>query len=268
MIALDLDGTALLPDHLTMSSGVQNALRKAYEKGIYVVPVTGRPYRLLPDCIGNHPGWESYGVLCNGADVRNFKTGETLSHWNLDPDALKKVLEIAVRYDIPVEFNSDGSLYLTNYSYKKEILDPRMQFHCTDFIPKHGFLVDCLQNCCNRKVEKVHLNCIPETVLPSVTEELSRLPICVVSEKPNNLEVTHPEATKGKALKVLCSRLKVPMEKVMAIGDSGNDISMLEAVGLPVAMGTAPDFIKAIAGYVTSGNMEDGAAQAINHFIE
>ena len=48
LLALDLDGTALNPDHLTLSGRLQKVLERAHEKGIRVVPVTGRPYRLLP----------------------------------------------------------------------------------------------------------------------------------------------------------------------------------------------------------------------------
>lgn len=266
MIAFDLDGTVLLPDHLTMSDSVKDALQQAHDRGIYVVPVTGRPCRLLPECLAEHPLWEKYGILCNGADIRCFAPEQILAHWSLEEEILQKVLKIALQYDLPVEFNSDGHLYLTHYSYDKEIQEPRMEFHCREFIPRHGILVDTLESCCCRKVEKIHVNCIPQDLLNQVKEQLALLPVSVVSEKPCNLEVTHLEATKGKGLKTLCSHLKIPLAHVMALGDSGNDLSMLETAGFPVVMGNAPEYLKKNAAYVTGTNLEDGAADAIRRF--
>lgn len=53
----------------------------------------------------------------------------------------------------------------------------------------------------------------------------------------------------------------------MALGDSGNDESMLKKAGLGIAMGNAPDFIKAVADAVTESNANDGAAKAIERYV-
>ena len=80
------------------------------------------------------------------------------------------------------------------------------------------------------------------------------------------MEITHPDATKGQTLKILCDLLQIPMEAVMALGDSGNDITMLRQAGLGVAMGNAPDFVKRAAGVCTDSNEADGAAKAIEQY--
>ena len=80
------------------------------------------------------------------------------------------------------------------------------------------------------------------------------------------MEITHPEARKGTALKALCELLGIPLENTMALGDSGNDESMLKAAGLCIAMGNAPDFIKAVADAVTERTENDGAAIAIERY--
>ena len=80
------------------------------------------------------------------------------------------------------------------------------------------------------------------------------------------MEITHPDAQKGIALEALCALLDIPLENTMAMGDSGNDESMLKMAGLGIAMGNAPDFIKAAADAVTESNDLDGAAIAIERY--
>ena len=60
----------------------------------------------------------------------------------------------------------------------------------------------------------------------------------------------------------------VPMEQVMAIGDSGNDAEMLKLVKYAFAMGNAADSIKAIAGYATDDNNHDGALNVIQAVLD
>ena len=69
------------------------------------------------------------------------------------------------------------------------------------------------------------------------------------------------------SLAQLCRLLDIPMAQTMALGDSGNDESMLRAAGLGVAMGNAPAHIRAIADAVTDTNEHDGAAIAIEQFV-
>ena len=53
----------------------------------------------------------------------------------------------------------------------------------------------------------------------------------------------------------------------MCIGDSGNDLSMLNEAGLAVVMGNAEDDIKKYADFITDSNENSGVAMAINKFI-
>ena len=80
------------------------------------------------------------------------------------------------------------------------------------------------------------------------------------------MEITHPDARKGIALDALCRLLNIPPENTLALGDSGNDESMLKKAGLGVAMGNAPDFIQKIADAVSEPNDRDGAAIAIERY--
>jgi len=73
--------------------------------------------------------------------------------------------------------------------------------------------------------------------------------------------------SKGKALETLAAHLGVGMSEVMAVGDGTNDISLLGAAGLAVAMGNAPEEVKAVADYVTLDVEQSGLAAAVNRFL-
>jgi hydroxymethylpyrimidine pyrophosphatase-like HAD family hydrolase len=80
------------------------------------------------------------------------------------------------------------------------------------------------------------------------------------------LTVFAPEASKGEGIRWLAQRLDIPLAQTMAMGDGVNDISMLQAAGLGVAMGNAAPEVRLAADAVTADNAEDGAALAIERY--
>lgn len=82
-----------------------------------------------------------------------------------------------------------------------------------------------------------------------------------------NIEVNRRGVSKGRALEALAARLGCGLQNVMAVGDSDNDLSMLRMAGLGVAMGNAPEHIRAAADAVTADNKADGAARAIEKWL-
>jgi hydroxymethylpyrimidine pyrophosphatase-like HAD family hydrolase len=87
-----------------------------------------------------------------------------------------------------------------------------------------------------------------------------------VSGGYNNLEITRAGTNKGIGLHRLAEILGVDPAGTMAIGDSENDLAILKAAGIGVAMGNATDALKAQADYITASNEEDGVACAIERF--
>jgi len=90
--------------------------------------------------------------------------------------------------------------------------------------------------------------------------------LAVSTSLPNNIEINSAEATKGKALAALCSRLGIDSSEVIAFGDGLNDLDMLQFAGLSVAMGNADPLIRQNAMYVTCSNNESGVGKALRHF--
>ena len=266
MICMDLDGTALQKDRKTFSPRLNAALELAHERGIAIAPVTGRQFGLLPPALQCHPRWEDLVVPCNGGQVRKLATGELLYRLDIPRHALEQILELAEEFDLPVEFSVDSKLHLTSHSLQLQQPDPGLDFHLNTILPMCGVIVDSLEPVCAMAVEKVNLLCIPDAHREVINRRLDAMEISAVYASRNSMEITHRDANKGNGLRQLCRLLDIPMECVMALGDSGNDETMLRQAGLGIAMGNAPDFIKLAADAVTETYENDGAAIAIERY--
>lgn len=266
LIAMDLDGTALQRDRCSFSSRLHRALEAAHAKGIAVAVVTGRQFGLLPPVLQKTYEWSDYAILCNGGQIRKLTTGELLYGLDIDSGALAQLLELAEEFDLPLEFSVDSKLYLTQESYEKQRPHPNLSFHRETILANHGRIVPSLVPFCDKNIEKVNLLCISPEIRAAVVDRLSAIAVSAVWSSSTCMEITHPDATKGQTLEILCKSLQIPMENVMALGDSGNDITMLSQAGLGVAMGNAPDFVKQAADVCTDSNENDGAAKAIEKY--
>ena len=87
--------------------------------------------------------------------------------------------------------------------------------------------------------------------------------------QPYYLDVTHPDANKGHAVRAMSRRLGIPLENIAVLGDMSNDLAMFAVggLGLTVAMGQSSEAVKAAAKVVTRANTQDGFAAAVEEFI-
>jgi len=266
MIAMDLDGTALQNDRCSFSPRLSAALEEAHNRGIQIAVITGRQFNMLPPAVQNHPCWENLVVLCNGAQIRRMATGELLYARNITREALEQLLKLAQTLEIPIEFSVASVLYLTRESLEYQQGMAHLDFHINAILKKHGKVIPSLEPLLEMAVEKVNLPHIPPYLHTTAEKLLKEISVSAVWSSPNSIEITHPDAQKGLALDALCKLLDIPAENVLALGDSGNDESMLKKAGLGIAMGNAPDFIKAISDAVSEPNDRDGAAIAIERY--
>ena len=266
LICMDLDGTALQPDHSSFSPRLIAALEAAHARGIAIAPVTGRQYGLLPPAVTCHPVWENLVVTCNGGQIYRLGTGECLFAQNIEEPALRQLLAIAEHFAIPLEFSVDSRLHLTRTSYDAQLPHENLRFHVHTILAKSGVIVDSLEPLCTRPVEKAQLPHIPPELTGQVESALKNAAVSAVWSSATSMEITHPDANKGNGLHALCRLLEIPMEAVLALGDSGNDETMLRAAGIGVAMGNAPGFVKSASDAVSVPYDQDGAAIAIERF--
>lgn len=271
LLAMDLDGTALLEDHKTFTPRLYAALSAAARKGVAIVPTTGRQYAMLPPAVHTGADWEDLCVLCNGGEVRRLHTGELLEVHYIEADTAGQIVEIAARMGLSVELSADGLLYLTRESWdmQREHEDV-LCFHLNNILTTRGRTVSALEEVLNQPelaLDKVNLPYIPEALRAEVEALLKNAPVSFAWSSPHSVEITHSQATKANGMLTACRILGVDPAHTMAIGDSGNDIPMLRAAALGVAMGNATREVKDAADAVTASNMEDGAAIAIERYI-
>ena len=271
LLAMDLDGTALLEDHKTFTPRLYAALSAAARKGVAIVPTTGRQYAMLPPAVHTGADWEDLCVLCNGGEVRRLHTGELLEVHYIEADTAGQIVEIAARMGLSVELSAGGLLYLTRESWdmQREHEDV-LCFHLNNILTTRGRTVSALEEVLNQPelaLDKVNLPYIPEALRAGVEALLKNAPVSFAWSSPHSVEITHSQATKANGMLTACRILGVDPAHTMAIGDSGNDIPMLRAAALGVAMGNATREVKDAADAVTASNMEDGAAIAIERYI-
>ena len=89
----------------------------------------------------------------------------------------------------------------------------------------------------------------------------------MTSSGANNIEVNHESAQKGRSLQKVTELLNLPLSNVAALGDNFNDMSMIEAAGVGIAMANAEAEVKAIAKYETVTNIDNGVAYAIDRIL-
>lgn len=99
-------------------------------------------------------------------------------------------------------------------------------------------------------------------------EELVRdEPVRVFKSQVDYLEIVHHRVGKSVGLAAAAQALGVKQSRVVAIGDAENDIDMLQWAGMGIAMGQAPERVKAAARFVTDSIDDDGCAKAIERWV-
>ena len=116
--------------------------------------------------------------------------------------------------------------------------------------------------------EKINLPFLTREARDEIWRRLEDLGgLRVTSSIPDNLEINAGDADKGSAVLAVAGMLGLSQENVLALGDNGNDVTMLKAAGVSVAMGDGSQEAIAAAGYTTVPHNEDGVAEAVRRFV-
>lgn len=267
MICLDLDGT-LLNEQKVLTEETKQALKEAIDKGIEIVPATGRALYGIPKEIRTFPGVR-YALTANGARIVEIASDKILYEKLISKNDAKKVLNIMEQYDTLRE------VYFCGHGYVQEDMKERLdQFYenpemlayvkgtrkyVTDL---HALIA--LEERGLDKMQAVFRKARDRDVLWKHLQEETDL--SVTGALKNNVEVNAPQVHKGTGLAELARLLQIPMEEVMACGDGRNDIEMIRQAGIGVAMENGVRGLKEAADYITLTNDENGVAKAIRKF--
>lgn len=273
LVALDLDGT-LFDNSSRISERNLTAIRSITDKGIHVVISTGRPFEGIPFDQIKGTGI-NYAITANGSGIYEISTGKCLYENAMDEELVTPILNFLLTRDIhmdafiggkgytPVQCVETAQKLTVPSSIKNYIITTRTRLdNILQFIHENQL-----------KVQKMTLNFYPAADGTLIDREtvrkflVSNPSITTVCGGYNNLEFTRADANKGVGLRKLAEILGVNPDATMAIGDTENDLAIIEAAGIGVAMGNATNAVKARADYVTTTNTKDGVAAAIEHFI-
>lgn len=267
LIAVDMDGTILRTDR-TVSERTAATLQRAAEHGCIVLPASGRVANNLPKQVVSIPGVR-YAITSNGASAVDLQSGASL---------YSNLMEGETPYRLLKRLLSDGyfaEVYSGGVSYSdKNMLDALIRLHppedLMEFILHSQIFVDDLPDFIVSHrfcPEKINVPFLPREAAEGLRQELKKSgEYTLCSSFPDNIEINRAGCSKGEALKHLCRMFGIRREEVMAVGDGGNDFTMLHFAGIGVAMRNASPELLTGADCVTASNDEDGAALAIEKF--
>lgn len=268
IIGLDLDGT-LLNNNKRISPRTMAALEAAQAQGVYLVPVTGRPHLGVPRLVRELP-FVRYLISCNGAAIRDNITDDLVRERVIEPSLALRVLEVLRRFDAPHEALCHGQGYGEDWVYREMIaMHPDNHFLPVYIRDSRKTVPDMAEFLAGSSgLEEFFLMTKSREQRDEIAAALVDVPgISIVFPAARALEITAAGVDKGEALLYLAQYLGVSPQGVMAVGDSGNDLAMLQAAALPVAMGNAAQKVKDMAAHITATNEEDGVGLAIEEFV-
>lgn len=263
LIAMDLDGT-LTNDEKRITERTMSALMDAQKQGVRLALASARPAPGLHKVCDMLHMQDYDGILMsyNGGRIVSAVDGSVLFETTMDIGQTREVLRRLEA--LPVT----------------PILDDGKQFYVTD---RNGYKVD--YECWNNGMDCTAVDNLadflyfaPVKILMSVQPEMLKgVQAQIAAFLPDNLTVVQTAAfyleiiprtiNKGQGIVDICRALNICTEDVIAFGDAQNDIPMLRAAGMGVAMGNASEETKAASDLVTLSNNDDGIAVVLEKFF-
>ncbi|WP_322169502.1 HAD family hydrolase [Acutalibacter caecimuris] len=269
LLAFDLDGTTLV-QHSRLPAANRKALLAAAARGVALVPATGRMLGFLPEEVRALP--VRYAITSNGGGVYDLSTGQAVVENLISNEKAQAVQAILDEYDIYIEYYAHGGaitrrgmpeLASTHYGLPESkwgFIEGKT-YTLTDSLP--AMLRET--GLCPEKINLPFMQPEQRLEIWARIEALGGLRL--TSSIPDNIEINSMEGHKGGALLGLAQKLGLRQEELMALGDNGNDVTMLETAGCSVAVGDAAPEALAAARYVTAPHDQDGLALAIERFV-
>lgn len=268
ILFLDMDGT-VLNSRNEASERTRKALKAAQDAGVKLVVATGRTLKIVPALV-YELGFD-YAAVANGASIYDLRTGERVYHHDFNLEAAREMCRVLVEECDFIEFYADGGIMLSRACYERIGKRPIPPWHLKFFSEnktkvwesEEAFVAAGAPG-----LEKVALVNYDEKVLDRIRSRLIPTGFFnITASIAGALEINDNSCSKGVALRDICGRMGIDIARSAAIGDSQNDLSMIEAAGCGVAMGNAFQEVKDRADDITASNDEDGVARFIEEKV-
>ena len=256
LVATDIDGTILIPEG-EFRPGVKECIKKLCENGIEVVLVTGRMHAAA-SLIAEDLGLETPVVSYQGGLIKD--RDNTLYEKYLTPEQTEKVINWAKSEKIHLNLYNDDILYSEAecYEVKRYCNNLHTKYTCKKFCEIDKTKVNKLLAIDYENPERINKY---ERELPKVFPELY-----IVKSTPYFLEFSNKDASKYCAVEFLQKLWGIKKEETLTIGDQNNDIALLKAGGVKIAMGNATEELKSIADDITDTVFNDGFVKAMEKY--
>lgn len=263
-IALDLDGT-LMNSKDQIHPDTLEKVRELTEKGICVLPCTGRCRDLIPKELREGCGIR-YGITSNGADTRDFTKSISINKVKMAEGTVPRILEYLEGKKGYVEIFCDGKSYAKSWDVEKIGKTETNKTFITYFQNNHVLAENLYeQKMLWDQAEKLNIFCMEEKDRLYLKDRLEETGLYqVTSSIAGNIEINDKMADKGLALKTFCEQMGIGRDQVIAVGDGDNDLGMLRYAGYGVAMANGIEELKAEADFVTKSNEENGVLWFLN----
>lgn len=265
ILFMDLDAT-LLTDDKTVSKRNRQAIKKALDKGNYVVVATGRPVESGRIVV------KELGLTMPGCYMIAFN-GSVLYDCSADRILYNRTVPIHYVYQLFEKARQSG-LYIQTYN-RVEVLTEKHSKELDYYTKRTKMRYKLLSDVEMGLEEEPHKVLLINLESRKVLEDFQKANAEWAEGKLNSffscneyLEYCPIGVSKGSAIEYLCNFLNIPIEHTIAVGDERNDISMIKAAHIGIAVKNAVDAAKEAADYVTENdNNHDAIAEVIEKFI-
>lgn len=254
LIALDVDGT-LVDNTNELSAAVRKSVRALREAGIEIVISTGRAIPGVLDTTAKLGFTDGHAVASNGAIVFSYDPVEVLHAVTFDAsDAVRRVLEQVPDAIVAVEEIGVG--FRVNREFPAGEVSGQ-------------FVVEDVESLIAEPVTRVVIRSTDHTSeeFTAIVDDLGLTGTNYFIGYSAWLDLAPAGVSKASGLDFVCRRLGIDQSDVLAVGDGNNDLEMLEWAGRGVAMGHAPETLKAVADAITGTIDDDGLAQELEKYL-
>jgi len=263
VIALDLDGTLLTPTKTLLPSSLQ-ALARAREAGFTPIIVTGRHH------VAIHPFYQALAldtpaICCNGTYLYDYQAKKVIEADPLPVAQALQLIDMLNEHQVhALMYVDDAMVYETPTGHVLRTLnwaqslppEQRPVFTQVDSLAQTAREVNSVWKFALTDEDSAKLNAFALAVEQQLGLECER-------SWHDQIDIARQGNSKGKRLAQWVASQGLSMQDVVAFGDNFNDISMLRAAGMGVAMGNAADEVKAHANVVIGDNTTDTIAEFI-----
>ena len=265
LIGIDIDGT-LLNRKKELTPATVEALQAAADHGIQIVISTGRLLSEFRDLVEQLPMMR-YTVTCTGCQVIDLQTGKDIFRQAMTAGEMQRIYGKMKQFDVMFQAFSDDDGSIHNDAWVLEHADlysPKALARVMQktHIPEADF--DGYIASYTGLTNKIHMFFRTVEQRDQAWALVKDEPYSIMASTYNDLELMPPGVDKGLGMRKLADHLGLTADRIMAIGDGGNDVDMLRQAGLGVAMANASEEAKAAADHVLAySNDEDGVAKAV-----